>query len=231
MTRVAVTTAVDRQERVAGLMRAVGLEPVALPCIEIRAADESVLDSARRAAVTADALVLTSTRTVRLLWPDGMPPTPVWAVGTATAGAVERAGGRVAEVGTAGAASIVRRVPHMPEATVVFPHAAGSDDAVVNLLAERVGTLHESTVYTAVPIGPASTSVDAVAFMSPSAVDGWCTTRTLEGLVVGAIGRTTADALRRRQVDPQVVPMTPDVVMLARGIAAASLDRIASEPS
>ena len=229
MTRVAVTTAADRQDRVAGLMRAVGLSPVSLPCIEIRPADEPVLDAAREAAVDADAIVLTSTRTVRLLWPEGMPATPVWAVGPATASAVERAGGRVADVGTAGAAAIVRRIPHMPAATVAFPHAAGADDTAAALLAQRVGTLHESVVYSAVAIGPPATPVDAVAFMSPSAVTGWFETRDLDGLLVGAIGATTADALRVREVEPHVVPPHPDLVTLAHGIASATSDRIPSE--
>jgi uroporphyrinogen-III synthase len=229
VTRVAVTTAADRQDRVAGLMRAVGVEPVSLPCIEIQPADAPLLDAARRAAASADAIVLTSTRTVRLLWPEGMPPTPVWAVGSATASAVERAGGRVAGVGTAGAAAIVRRIPHMPAAIVSFPHAAGTDDSVANLLAAKVGTLHDTVVYSAVPLGPASTPVDAVAFMSPSAVAGWFQTRGVDGLIVGAIGPTTADALLQRDVTADVVPPAPDVVVLAHGIAAASADRIPSE--
>lgn len=228
MTRVAVTTAEDRQDRVAGLMRSVGLVPVRLPCIEIVAADREVLDAARDAAASADAIVLTSSRTVGVLWPEGMPRVPVWAVGSATAGAVRRAGGTVKHVGDAGARSLVAAMPPMPGHTVAFPHADGTDDGVIEGLGGRVGQIVSHAVYRAEPTAPAADAVEAVAFLSPSAVTGWMSVRDLDGIVVGAIGATTAAALVDRGIDVAVVPPTPDLVQLAYGIAAA--DPVSNRP-
>ncbi len=230
MTRVAVTTSADRQERVGGLMRSVGLEPVALPCIEIRAAEDAVLDDARRAAEAADAIVLTSARTVSVLWPSRMPATPVWAVGPATAAAVRRRGGRVVHAGSGGAAALAHQVAPGADAVVAYPHAAGSDERVSRRLAERVGEVVEHVVYVTESVPPAHLPVDAVAFLSPSAVVGWMRSRTTDGIVTGAIGATTAAALRDHGVDPDVVPSSPDLVRLATGIAAATSDEIPSTP-
>lgn len=230
MIRVAVTTSADRQERVGGLMRTVGLQPVALPCIEIRTAEPSILDAARRAAEQADAIVLTSARTVSVLWENRMPSTPVWAVGPATAAAVRRRNGRVVHVGSTGAAALADQVAPGSEAVVAYPHAAGSDERVGERLAARVDRVVEHIVYAAEPVVPGDDAVDAIAFLSPSAVIGWMGRRSTDGLVVGAIGNTTAQALRDHGVQPDVVPPSPDLVRMARGIFAAASNQIPSTP-
>lgn len=229
MTRVAVTTSADRQERVGGLMRAVGLEPVELPCIEISVAERGVLEAARRAAESADAIVLTSARTVKLVWPDRMPSTPVWAVGPATAAAARHRGGQIVYVGSGGALALAEGVA-AGTGVVAFPHAAGSDERAGGRLASRMAEVVEHIVYATVPVPPADAVVDAVAFLSPSAVIGWMHSRTTDDLVTGAIGATTARTMREHGVEPDVVPTSPDLVLLARGIAGAASDQIPSTP-
>ena len=84
MIRVAVTT--DRFEAVAPHFSEVGLDPVSLPCIRIEPADQAVLAQARKAAIGADLLMITSVRTLDLLWPAAhMPDVAVAAVASPTA--------------------------------------------------------------------------------------------------------------------------------------------------
>lgn len=217
--RVAVTTAADRAGALSAALGDEGLEPVELPCIRVEEADPDVLRRARKAAEGADLLLLTSMRSIDILWPeDGFPRTEVAAVGGATAERASSRGGRVVASGTGGAARLIGMLD-LAGKTVAYPHAAGTDPGVLAALQAGAGRVVALPVYRTVPIGPAGDPVDGAAFASPSAVLGWTMTRSLAELVVGAIGPTTAAALEARHRAPDVVAFPPSFRSLARELA------------
>jgi uroporphyrinogen-III synthase len=69
-------------------------------------------------------------------------------------------------------------------------------------------------VYATKPVPPALDPVDAAAFGSPSAVEGWFQARGLQEIVVAAIGGTTGAALYQRGHHADVVPERPDYAEL-----------------
>jgi uroporphyrinogen-III synthase len=227
MTRVAITT--DRFESAGRPFRRFGLEPVALPCIRIEPADATLLDQARKAAAVCDILVITSVRTVDLLWPEAMPPSPVAAVGERTAAAVTARGGRVMVAGRAGLDDVIDRLDTLLEAAgVVFPHAGGywsNPDTspalrtAVEALRARAASLTELEVYRTTSLPPAADAVAAVAFSSPSAVAGWHLSRSFDGLVIGVVGSTTRLAVSVHR-EPEVVAPRPSHDALARAMAS-----------
>ncbi|HUF14688.1 MAG TPA: uroporphyrinogen-III synthase [Acidimicrobiia bacterium] len=211
MSRVGLTTAGDRISRLAGIARRHGLEPVALPCIAIVAAGEDELDSARSRAGRADLILVTSSRAVSTLWPEGgMPRVPSVAVGPVSAEAVERAGGRVVATGSGGVGSLIEETSGLlADRSVFFPHATGADPSTVGTL-ERLGAkVRAFPVYEARPIPPGRDQVDAAIFGSPSAVSGWCRSRALDELVLAAIGETTSEELIGRGYRPEVITSRP----------------------
>lgn len=222
--RLALTSTADRSEALESMAARAGLVPVVLPCIEYVTAEASVLETARRRAAFCDWLVVTSSRTVTTLWPDGaMPDVSVGAVGSATAAAVRTAGGDPVVVGEAGAADLFETMaPSISGRCVFFPHAGGTELSDVETLRAGGATVETMAVYDVEPIAPATDAVDAVAFASPTAVGGWFLSRRLEGLLVGAIGATTASALQERGEIPDVMPDQPSLEKLI-GLIAESL--------
>ncbi|HWL48713.1 MAG TPA: uroporphyrinogen-III synthase [Acidimicrobiia bacterium] len=214
MTRVAITT--DRFDSVSSAYALRGLEPVPLSCLRVEPAGDEALTDAREAAADADLLVVTSPRTVSLLWPEQeMPEVEVAAVGESTAAAVAGSGGRVVAAGRAGLMGLIEIVAdRLRGSRVVFPHAGGSDLAASQRLRELTGRLEEHVIYRTVPVAPAMTHVEAISFASPSAVQGWLVTRDLRDLVVGVIGTTTAAAVARIR-PPDVVAARPSHKALA----------------
>ena len=209
MTRVAVTTVQDTAQRVADIISERGLVPILLPCISISPSGPDVLAGLRKEAADADLIFVTSARAVRILWPDrDMPPVPTAAVGPRTAQAVTEAGGTVEEVGSDGAASLAQQVD-ADGRRIVFPHARAADPSTTRTLVERGAEVFAETAYTTIPIAPDDTKVDAAIFGSPSAIDGWLIRRHLDDMVVAAMGKKTATALRVRGVDDPVVPARP----------------------
>ena len=75
VSRVAVTTTHDRASTIERTLLTHQLEPVVLPCIEVIAAPESVLDEVRSISAHADSIVITSSRVVHLIWSSGGCPT------------------------------------------------------------------------------------------------------------------------------------------------------------
>lgn len=209
--RVGVTTTEDGYSRVASKLRQRGLEPVKLPCIRIAPAPESVLEEIREASSLADWLVLTSARTVRILWPSGgIPDVPTACVGDATAMAVKEAGGEADVVGASGASALMEELaPRVEGATVVFPHARAADPGHSQRLRSAGATVIAMPAYDTLEISPGEASVDAVIFGSPSAVRGWLQTRNLEGVFVAAMGPTTASALNSLGRPADIVPDQP----------------------
>lgn len=225
--RVAVTTADDAADSVARRVDAAGLVPVVLPCIRVVPAAEDVLSPIRDRARSADWIVATSRRAIEITWPDGsMPPVAVAAVGPVTAAAVTAAGGRVALVGNGDSRRLLDLLgPRLDGSGVVFPHARATDPGIVGELRSLAEQLWAGPVYDTLPIGPAAVSVDGALFASPSAVAGWLTTRVLDGLVIGAIGTTTAGRLAGEGHPPEVVPDEPGFDHLIAAFAAHTTHR------
>ena len=225
--RVALTTTPDRADVMGPSLRRKGLAPVSLPCTEALPADADVLESARRSAATSDLLVLTSARVVEVLWPDAnMPPVPVAAVGPATAAAVTGAGGLVTVVGAGGGADLVAAIADSSRGKkVAYPHGSGADPATVESLRASGVNVTAPVVYETRPIPPGDVDVDGVLFASPMAVDGWHLSRTLDDLVVGAIGHSTASALHRAGSPPHVIPEQPSFERLVDLVALELTER------
>jgi uroporphyrinogen-III synthase len=171
----------------------------------------------REAARSAEYLLLTSSRAVEYLWPDDeMPATPVLAVGVATADTVRQAGGRVAHVGRAGSSALLdEHESAIRGKKIVYPRAAGADPAITLRLTKVARSIFSEAIYATVPVAPPSYELDAVLFASPSSVDGWFLTRNVEGLLVGAIGPTTAATLETRGINPDAQPAIPSAAALA----------------
>jgi uroporphyrinogen-III synthase len=228
VTRVGVTTSADRSARAADAYESRGFTPVLLPCIRVEAGADAVIDELRVAAGAADWILLTSARAIGAVWPSGsMPATPVAAVGEATARAALEAGASVALVGRVGASDLADRIGP-GTGRIVVPHAAGTDPGVLTRLAAEGWDVVEGIAYRTEPVAPADDPVDAVAFASPSAVEGWCSARTLDGLVVGAIGPTTAAALAERGRPPDVVAERPAHSSLAAALVGSLHGKITS---
>jgi uroporphyrinogen-III synthase len=219
--RIALTSTADRSAELASMVTRAGLVPVVLPCIEYLPAEASVLERARHRAAICDWLVVTSSRTVTTLWPEGaMPDVAVGAVGSATAAAVRTAGGDPAVVGEAGSADLFETMaPLISGRSVFFPHAGGADRSGIGILRAIGAVVETMAVYDVEPIAPVGDAVDAVVFGSPTAVAGWFLSRRLDGLLVGAVGATTASALEELGVVPDVVPDQPSLDTLIALIA------------
>ena len=220
MTRVAITTTEDRASTLVETLIAHQMEPVRLPCIEVKAAPEHVLEEARSKAANADWIVLTSQRAVDLTWPSGgMPDVSVAAVGGSTAAAVEAAGGRVEAAGHVGAAGLIATLGQtMAGRSVVFLHAAGADPSTITSLERAGARVVAIPVYETHPMAPSLDPVDAVIFGSPSAVTGWSMSRTMDGLVLAAMGKTTEQALFERGFEADVMPGNPDFAELVTAL-------------
>lgn len=227
MTRVAITT--DRFESAAHPFRRYGFEAIPLPCIRIDSAEAEVLVEARTAAATCSLLLLTSARTVELLWPHGsMPTVEVATVGARTADAVVARGGTVILSGNAGFAQLIDQLDdRLESATVVFPHGGGpwqmessaSHRNAFATLRGRAADLAEFEIYRTIPQPPGNGAVEAAAFTSPSAVEGWRSARPFDGLVIGVIGSTTRLALAAHR-PPDVVAPSPSHDALAQAMAS-----------
>lgn len=219
MIRVGITT--DRYGQVAPHFEAVGLTPVPTACVRMEPASDSEIDDARISVSNSDLALITSARTVSLLWPDGdMPAIDVAAVGESTARSVTAAGGHVVIVGTGGLGGLVDMLVDRVEGLrVKLVHAAGADELAVERLRSLAPGLEELIVYRMVPVGPPATLVEAVVFGSPSAVEGWHINRRLAGLVTGVIGATTAEAIDRYR-KPDVVAPRPSFRALATAMGS-----------
>jgi uroporphyrinogen-III synthase len=219
VTRVAITT--DRFETVAPHFTLCGLDPVPVPSVRLVPGERVTLERARAASADAGLLVITSARTIALLWPESpMPEVPVAAVGDETASAVSAAGGRVVVTGRGGLAGLVESAArHLATADVVFPHGTGSDPVAISTLRSMSRVLEDHVVYRMAPTAPEATAVEAVVFGSPSAVEGWALTREFEGLVVGVIGNSTAGAVSRHR-PPDLVAPRPSYPALARALGS-----------
>lgn len=213
MWRVGITTSAEEFPKYHHALEGEGVHAISLPCISFSPSSTSVLDVARSQVQHASWVVLTSPRTVQVLWPSGgMPPTPALCVGPTTASHCTSAGGTVHTIGTGGAGELIQQViPLVAGSTVAFPHAEAADPQVTAALAANC-TVEASVVYRTELVPPGEDSVDAVIFSSPSAVTSWCEHRALGDIVIAALGTTTAAELDKRGYPASIIPEHPDVL-------------------
>jgi len=225
--RVAITSTAERAAALARTVAGHDMEPVSLPCIEVISAPDDQLEIVRAAAEQADLILVTSARAIEAVWPTGgMPSIPFAAVGAFTANAVTSAGGRVAVVGDAGAGALADMLAGKVTAkSVVFPHASGACRSTIETL-ERLGaSVTALPVYETRSIGPAADPVEVATFGSPSAVGGWCRSRSLAGLVLAVIGKATDSALVERGYRAHVVPARPVFDLMVSELASFLRER------
>ena len=223
--RVAVTASAEASAGMAAELVAVGLRPVALPCVRIQEADDGDLARARASAEEADLVVLTSSRALDVLWPSGpIPAAPIAMLTPAGAARVEERGGRVAHVGTGNpsdfTAYLIRKAAGKK---VAYPHGEAVDPRIIVSLADAAAELVAVAVYGWIPLAPGLDPADAAVFESPLAVEGWVQTRDLAEIVVSAIGPATAAALRRHGRGADILVRRPHFEMLAETLASALL--------
>ena len=230
--RIAVTTAADATDRLAGLLAASGLVPVVLPCIRIEPGAPEAVDRIRSTASGADWVLATSGRALRAVWPEGMAATPpVAAVGDATAEIATALGATVGLVGRGTAVDLARALaPDISGAVVVHPVAGSADRDAEAVLAEAGAVMVVEVAYTAVPVRPGPDRVDGAVFGSRSAVSGWLSARTLDELaVVAAMGPTTAASLEHAGRSADIVPDPPRLDSIVAALAtAATMERTPS---
>lgn len=223
--RLGLTTTPERNAALTADAVALGFEPVSLPCIRIvpsPAAVEGLAD----ALAGAHALVVTSARTVAMISAAGPPRVPIIAVGPATAQAVADAGGTVAWVGSSGIAALASEAGHLlADAKIVIAGATNTARESAAVLEGIGGSVEAIGLYTTLPTPPGNDDVAAVVFGSPTAVEGWLTSRDLSGLLIGAIGPTTAAALRGCGTEPDVVPHRPGFMNTIEQLAALRPER------
>lgn len=223
--RVAVTASVEASAGMAAELVAVGLRPVSLPCVRIQQADDADLARARAAVEEADLVVLTSSRALDVLWPDGpIPDTPIAMMTPAGAARVEERGGRVAHAGTGNPSDFTAYLARKATGRrVAYPHCQGVDPRIIVSLADNTEDLVAVAVYGWIPVAPALDPVEAAVFESALTVEGWAKGRELDGIVVAAIGPATAQALRRYGRGPDILVRRPHFEVLAETLASALL--------
>jgi uroporphyrinogen-III synthase len=124
----------------------------------------------------------------------------------------------VTVIGRSGLLDLVEAIAERARrARVVFPHAGGTDLAATTRLREVAGAIEEHVVYRTAPFPALTTAVEAAAFASPSAVQGWLMTRNLDEVVVGVIGQTTEAAVARHR-PPDIVAPRPAHKSLAAAL-------------
>jgi uroporphyrinogen-III synthase len=215
--KVGVTTSIDRFPAWEGPLAAAGFETVRLPCIAIQDLERS--SAARLASRRADLVVITSPRTIPIVWADhGMGGLAVASVGPATTAAAEAAGARVVHQSAGGAQELANELSGRLRARrVVYLHSAGAEPAIGRRLRAEAGSFESVAVYRTRSIPPGDEPVQTAVFGSPSAVEGWLSGREFPP-VVGAIGPTTEAALRSAGHELVISPTVPGVDSLARAL-------------
>ena len=221
MKAVAVTTSADRAAAAAIPFALLGMQPALLPCIEIEAAPLEALEAARGSAAEADLVVISSRRTIDILWPDGpLPDAEFAAVGAVSARAVRERGGRIVATGIAGSAYLAETLaPRIGGLYVVWPRAQGADPMPLLQMTSRSGRFVAPAVYSSVPVAPRLESVEVITFASPSAVTGWQLSRSLDESTIAVLGETTRRAVESSGGSAAIVAPNPTYQWLAQAVA------------
>jgi uroporphyrinogen III methyltransferase/synthase len=246
--RVLVTRAAEQSEPLARALREAGAEPVCVPMIRITAeADDAAAPPAVAELDVYDAVLFTSANATRAfagrLAASGRVPQALRArvvcVGPATAEAARRAGFANAEVAGArhdaeGMLASLRASGSLAGRRFLFVRGARARDVLPRGLREAGARVDETVVYRTLPAEVDEAALraalvrgelHALTFTSASAarrfaacLDG-AALRAARGLVVAAIGETTAAALREAGLVPDVVPSESGVRALADALS------------
>jgi len=221
MKTVAVTTSADRAAAASIPFTLAGTNPIPLPCIDIIPVAHDYLEEARAGAMNVDLIIVSSRRSLDILWPDGpLPATDFAVVGRVTAREVEKRGGAVALVGSVGSDSLADALTgRISGKSVMWPHARGADPKPLNRIRAGSTFFMAPVIYESVPKQPAATPVDVVTFASPSAVAGWQLSRSLQGETIAVIGETTKAAVAEAGAPVAVTAAEPTYQSLANSVA------------
>jgi uroporphyrinogen III methyltransferase/synthase len=251
--RVLVTRSRDQAPELALALRAAGAEPEVVPMIRIEPpADWSAADRALAALASYDGLVFASANAVRAFAERarsrGCPLAGfagrVFCVGPRTAAEARAAGLRVCGVperrDALGLAAAVAAEALPPGSRLLLPRAEAGREALPEGLRAAGAKVDAVAVYrtaAAAVDGPglcarlAAGEIGAVTFASPSAVRRFAglldlpARRALAGCLVAAIGPLTAEALRRRGIEPDAVASGAGAAELVAALAAAARRR------
>jgi uroporphyrinogen-III synthase len=242
--RVLVTRARGQADALMEALRAVSLEPVLVPAIEVAPArDPAALDRAVSRSSTDRWLVATSANGVEAVISaaartDSDPGTTPWAViGTATEAALARHGVRAAFLPSEpSATSLAVELPLEPGDRVLVVRGELATDELARSLAARGADVEDVVAYRTIE-APASSRgllraalaagpIAAVVHTSGSTVRGLSALATAEGLDLSGIpavciGEPTAMAARAAGHDVIAIARTADAETLATAAAGA----------
>jgi uroporphyrinogen-III synthase len=244
---VVVTRGAGTDDALSSRLRDLGAEVLEFPAIALADAEDfGPLDAALGALERFDWVVFASAHAVeeavRRLDALGLPrgglaDRRLACVGPATGARLEalvRAPDLMPSQAT-GDALAACLAPHVRGRAVLVPRAAQGRPELTDGLRAAGAEVVAPVAYRTLPAEPGSLSalgallaggrIDAVTFASPSAVQGTVAglaadAARLSGVLLGAIGPTTAEALRAAGFTPGVVPGEHTAVALAESVAA-----------
>ena len=238
--RVLLTRPAEQSEHTAAWVTANGGQAYIYPCLVATPVKPAELKQALDAVCGVDAVVLTSVHAAEALWP--VWPTrlrvPVFVLGEKTAQVLRQAGiAATVFADLADGAALARQVlAQVPCKRVLFPQAeqAHSQTAavfehagtqVIPLVAYRTTPAPKETLLGAVSLLQ-KRSLDLAPFGSPRSAQHFLSVLgkqgpvLLETMQIGAIGQTTAAALRHLGVRVDVVSARPEFAGLIERLAA-----------
>ena len=251
--RVLVSRAEEQAPELAAALRAAGARPELVPLIRIEApADLAAADAALAALGEYAAILFTSANAVRALARRAEAQGRslagfagrVLCVGPHTAEAARGAGlgvDRVAAQRDAeGLAALILGEGPVAGRRFLLPRAEGGSDVLPERLRAAGARVDVAPVYRTVsePVDGAALrarlvagELDALTFTSPSTVRAFVelldepSRRAALRCLVAAIGPVTAEALRRRGIEPDAVPAGPGAQELVAALACAARKR------
>lgn len=245
--RVLVTRATDQAATFTARLGEEGALVTSLPLVEMGPPqDSSPLDAALVDLERFDAVVFASENAVRFTvqralskgWMESLASArpEIACVGEATAEAARRAGLEVACVGTGGGVELVAEIEKRGTCAgrrFLSPRSEQGGDEAVDALRARGAQVEVVVAYRNLRPQVDAPSLcsrvtggelDVLTFASPSAARHFASLldaearAALEGLVVAALGETTAAALREEGIEPDVIPERPTIQALVEAL-------------
>jgi uroporphyrinogen-III synthase len=243
MTRVLVTRPAAQAPSLAEPLRALGIEPVCVPTVEIEPAVDPRLGDALTHLGRYDWLIVTSANAVPRLAGRTINGTKVAAVGSATATALEAAGNHVDHVPQRiVGVDMAREIGDLSGRHILLAQADAATPDLRDALVERGARVTSVTAYRTIE-GPNASrdplrdaldaGLELLTFASPSAVRGLL--RLLDpgrleqarGISAACIGPVTAQAAATRGFVVSAMPERHTASDLARAIARQLTETVA----
>ena len=244
--RVLLTRTEAQAEPWVRALRLAGAEPSVRPMIRIEEIRGAGVEKAVAALPSYDGLLLTSANAVRalvaragdsgLVLSDCAPPT--WCVGPATAAAARAAGLPVAaspkRTDADGLLALLDAEGRVRGRRFLLPRAERGRERLPEGLRAAGAEVDVEPFYRTLSAEPDEAELrgallagqwDAIVFASPSAVRPFCAAldeasrEALSGVRIVALGGVTADALRERDIEPDVVPPRAETSALLLALA------------